>query len=51
MTPYGNLDPCEIRLSEDLLPDGTEPLPEPMLTRGIHMKAILQEVLMDELNQ
>ena len=30
--PYGNIDLGNIGSGNDLLPDGTKPLPEPMVT-------------------
>ena len=31
MTPYGDIDQVNIGSGDGLLPDGTKPLPEPML--------------------
>ena len=32
MTPFGDMDLANIGSGNGLLPDGTKPLPEPMLT-------------------
>ena len=33
VTPYGDIELCQHWLGNGLLPDGTKPLPEPMLNK------------------
>ena len=53
VTPYGDTQYALVNIDSGngLLPDGTKPLPEPMLTNhklgycGIHLRVVLREML------